>query len=369
MPRMTTTERTAIATPATGLQVYDTDTKSQWFYNGTIWVEGLNKANGLWKQDTADQISLTFPNGKESFYYTNIGNKVINKLAPTIDKYDASANTITQVSYLGTNNEYNSNFIKTSDIVKDDPTNTWSVSNDLYSLIDNDDIRVNETTIGMRSSIDIHSSNSKNQNSVRPIFGVANHSGTGTISTIFGVVGSTYLNYTAKSNSLIGVGGNCYVSSSSPVFNVTGVQSFNQIKASQTGLVSSINGIFSQNVLDANTTANITNVYGFRVFNSFNATYSGTITNLYDFYSNNNGTIAGTITNKYGFYILGADKKNYLEGKLGVGTNNPTEKLEVAGAIKIGTTTTATPAAGTIRFNSTTNKFEGYDGTAWVAFH
>lgn len=36
-PRMTTVQRTAIATPAAGLLVYDTDTNSFWFYNGSAW--------------------------------------------------------------------------------------------------------------------------------------------------------------------------------------------------------------------------------------------------------------------------------------------------------------------------------------------
>ena len=37
-PRMTTTQRTAITTPATGLQVYDNSTNSLWYYNGTVWI-------------------------------------------------------------------------------------------------------------------------------------------------------------------------------------------------------------------------------------------------------------------------------------------------------------------------------------------
>ena len=38
-PRMTTAQRTVISAPATGLLVYDTDTKTFWQYNGTAWAE------------------------------------------------------------------------------------------------------------------------------------------------------------------------------------------------------------------------------------------------------------------------------------------------------------------------------------------
>src|SRR5690606_14655393 len=50
--------------------------------------------------------------------------------------------------------------------------------------------------------------------------------------------------------------------------------------------------------------------------------YSGTITNAYDFYApaySVNGS--GTITNKYGVYIGGSDKRNYFQGKVGIGQN------------------------------------------------
>ena len=39
MPRMTTAQREAIATPANSLMVFDTDTNSQWIYVDTAWVE------------------------------------------------------------------------------------------------------------------------------------------------------------------------------------------------------------------------------------------------------------------------------------------------------------------------------------------
>jgi hypothetical protein len=50
---------------------------------------------------------------------------------------------------------------------------------------------------------------------------------------------------------------------------------------------------------------------------------------------------------------------------VGIGTPNPSEKLDVNGGIKIGATTST--AKGTIRWNETKNDFEGYNGTAWVS--
>ena len=49
VPRLTQTQRTAIATPATGLMVYQTDgTAGFYFYNGTAWttLNGTNGSNG-----------------------------------------------------------------------------------------------------------------------------------------------------------------------------------------------------------------------------------------------------------------------------------------------------------------------------------
>jgi hypothetical protein len=37
-PRMTTTQKNAIATPATGLQIYDNTLNRPCFYNGTTWI-------------------------------------------------------------------------------------------------------------------------------------------------------------------------------------------------------------------------------------------------------------------------------------------------------------------------------------------
>ena len=43
--------------------------------------------------------------------------------------------------------------------------------------------------------------------------------------------------------------------------------------------------------------------------------------------------------------------------------------IEISGRIKVGDVSTVDPREGDIRYNSTTNKFQGYDGTAWRDFH
>ena len=52
VPRMTTAQRTLIASPAKGLLVFDTDNNSFWFYNGTGWVNLSAAATGsLWQMN------------------------------------------------------------------------------------------------------------------------------------------------------------------------------------------------------------------------------------------------------------------------------------------------------------------------------
>ena len=77
---------------------------------------------------------------------------------------------------------------------------------------------------------------------------------------------------------------------------------------------------------------------------------------------------------KHIFKNAGQTYLNITDSGLAVnkGDDVATAAVDVNGYVKVGSVDTianATPTAGLIRFNSTTSKFEGYDGTIWVAFH
>ena len=46
IPRMTSVQRAAIASPATGLEVYDTTTGCFWYFNGAVWLAEVNTESG-----------------------------------------------------------------------------------------------------------------------------------------------------------------------------------------------------------------------------------------------------------------------------------------------------------------------------------
>ena len=60
------------------------------------------------------------------------------------------------------------------------------------------------------------------------------------------------------------------------------------------------------------------------------------------------------------------DNGLYVSGFTGLGTTTPSERLEISGALLLkGNASSNNPEAGTIRWNSSTVDFEGFDGTHW----
>ncbi|GIV43239.1 MAG: hypothetical protein KatS3mg035_0362 [Bacteroidia bacterium] len=91
-PRMTQAQRTAIATPATGLLVYQTDgTPGFYYYNGTNWImistsSGDNLGNHIATQNL--QLNgnwLSGDGGSEGIFVNNSGKVGIGTSTPTTD--------------------------------------------------------------------------------------------------------------------------------------------------------------------------------------------------------------------------------------------------------------------------------------------
>lgn len=64
---------------------------------------------------------------------------------------------------------------------------------------------------------------------------------------------------------------------------------------------------------------------------------------------------------------LGGMVVDFANNFIGVGTGQPEQRLDVFGKISIGDDVTS-PSEGTMRYNSSTNTFEGYDGSTWLEF-
>lgn len=61
IPRMTSAQRSAIITPALGLLVFDTDTKTIWTFNGTSWANLTNTSGGSFTLPFDQTVNMSTP--------------------------------------------------------------------------------------------------------------------------------------------------------------------------------------------------------------------------------------------------------------------------------------------------------------------
>lgn len=99
VPRMTSLQRAAIATPAAGLFVYDTDTNSYWYFNGAAWnVLSAGASTNFWSLNGSDIFNNT------------AGNVGIGTVAPFAYGHGAN-NRITEISNPNTGSNIQSHLI------------------------------------------------------------------------------------------------------------------------------------------------------------------------------------------------------------------------------------------------------------------
>ncbi|MBV1924877.1 MAG: tail fiber domain-containing protein, partial [Flavobacteriaceae bacterium] len=159
---------------------------------------------------------------------------------------------------------------------------------------------------------------------------------------------------------------NTSLGSSTLFFNTTGS---NNTATGVHSMISNTTGNFNiaigKSSLSGNTDGNnnsaIGNAAGYNLTSGNNNTIIGGNTIAFPNVTGSNQLNIGNLI--YGTSVDGT-ANTISTGKIGIGVKAPSEKFEINGAIKIGTTLTAN--SGTIRWTGT--DFEGYNGSVWKSF-
>ncbi|MEY2702200.1 MAG: hypothetical protein RLY43_833 [Bacteroidota bacterium] len=332
IPRMSTTNRNLITNPATGLLIFNTTLSDVEYNAGTPslpkWVSATTANNGLNTTSGITQLGgdITKPTAISGLSATN-------KLTFTgtgIDLFNVDNNTL---SVDGTNNRIG---IGTST-----PTKTLDVAGE-----------VKATRILAFGAGGINSNVAIGESSLAS----ATNSGGNNLA-----VGFSTLQTNSSGDNNVAVGAQAASANTTGSNNIAFGRGalMNNKTGNNNVILGSFAGFFNGNGSDA-TTINESILIG-----DYAAAQADNQTNQIAIGSNVYGLGSNSV-------VLGNDSvvKTALKGNVGIGTTTPAAKLDVTGAIKIGyDTTSTTPSAGMLRYNATTNKFEGYDGSGWKPFN
>ena len=305
IPRMTTAQRTAIASPALGLLTYDTDTKSVWNYDGTAWAEGSGGAGKFLDGATS---SIAYYEGT-----VGIGRNdpsAVHKLWVEGKKSSDAQNNVVNVEAIF---EGAGTSISTYGLVstaENQGTGTIGYAIGTRSIIGNG--AGGSIAIGDASRSEVN--NFGNINSIRGSnIRITN---SGTIDTSVGVWS------VIKNNS-----GNTITNAYSSYLNIE-----------NDGTLTNAYGTY----LDYTGSSSVTNSYGLWISDTFN---QGTGDN-FSLYSD-------------------SDADSYMKGSLGVGTTTPQQKLHISGAMRLEPQATAPSGALGDLYVNTNGKLYFHNGTEW----
>ena len=310
IPRMTTPQKEGIQSPAEGLQVYDTDTKSVWTFDGTNWKEGVG-GGGKFIDGAASDIA--FYDGRVGIGRS--GFSTIHKLYVE-DTTSGSQNTLVKF-----------------DAIYD----------------------------GSGTSAPVYGLGAQ-----------ARNIGTGTVNYVIGTQGIA-INSAAGGTIEIAVGSWPQLSNSSTVDWGAGLVVDNENTAG-TMTVARGESINVSNVAGAtigqptisslyfNNEGAITgDAYGIWVGGAGNGTVAG---NAYGIYIDT--PYANVAGNNYAFYSANT-ANSYFEGNVGYGIAQPLRKVHISEALRLEPQDTppANGSLGDLYVNSTDNSLYFHDGTQW----
>jgi hypothetical protein len=133
IPRMNTTQRNAIPSPATGLMVYDNTTNSFWFKSTTDWVELSDTANNVWRKNGTNAY-VNVPDNVGIGTNTPQYHLDINKPNASIGLTDAQSN---QFSGSITGNAGNLNIIASRALIGGNPGHLILQNNSGFAVAGN----------------------------------------------------------------------------------------------------------------------------------------------------------------------------------------------------------------------------------------
>ena len=302
MPRMTTAQRTAIASPAAGLQAYDTDTKSVWFFDGTVWKEGTGGAGKF--VDGSNPLTAVYNDGNVAIGAMDTPHRL--QVFRTLTTDVANTGVRVDVAYNGTGNS------------------TWT-----YGL----DGVVKNLGIGSQGRV-------SNENAGGSM-GVASGSSpqlvnAGTITDFAAGISATISNSGSIPTSAVGSSADITNNSGGHIDDAFG--GFTNI--SNEGTINSAFGMFVDYFATAGT---VTNSYGIYISEEFNK---------------------GT-TDNFSLYS-GSNADSFFQGNVGIGIRAPQQKVHISGAMRLEPQATAPAggALGDLYVN-TDGKLYFHNGTAW----
>lgn len=310
MPRMTTIQREAITAPANGLMVFDTDTNSQWTYVAGAWAETKPGVGKFIDGATAD---VAYYEGKVGIGINTFGNP--HKLYVQAKRSDDATNTPVRIDAI-----YEGSGISKA---------TYG----LAAFATNESNATADFAIGTQGIVN-------NPNSGGTInYGVGSWpevNNSGNMGYGVGLLAE------AKNNA-----------GTADIMRALDISTLNKSGASiGTASIASFYAVNEGTVTE--------NAYGLYVGGEGNGTV---VKNAYGLYL---GTPYPNVTGiSYGLY---ADNPNisYIEGNLGVGTDEPQQKVHVSGVLRLEPQATppANGGAGDL-YAGTDNKLYFHDGTSW----
>ena len=433
IPRMTTAQRTAIATPVEGLSVYDTTTKSNWQYNGTAWtnaspdMRSVNSGSHITNDAGVGGTGINAGGTNVIAIGSGAGFANSGSNATFIGPYAGYANTASNTIAIGTNSlrvnttgspnigigvqslfkntTGNSNVAIGPYSQQTNVTGNNNVSMGLQSLSFN--TGSNNVAMGSYSMYGVADLSTGSSNLAAGPYSLYRYTsgssnvGLGNLSlqnnsegsnnVAIGVSSGSVIT-TGANNTFIGYGADATSASLNNINNSTAIGYLAKAGASNSIVLGGTGAAASNVVIGATVPTAVLDVRGatlpdgvpsFLIGDNEQATTLTTLPNAFGMSITNNWALGqgdNTFINRFansatissGFRFVqqtgtGTFKDLvYMNGQTGnvsIGTTNANANLNLNGYIRLGSsdaTADVAPTAGLIRYNSTTDKFEGY---------